>query len=60
MATRIGLARLRPSIASRMSRLELAKHLECQPGQYSSIVLRPDFQVASDFCWQAVREFQTH
>jgi len=59
-ATRIGLAKFRQSIASRISRLELAKHLRYQPGQYASFVLRPDFQAANDFCWQAVREFQAY
>jgi len=57
-AQRIGLRQLRQNIASRMSRIALAKQLGYQPGKYAEIVGKPDFKAANDLCWQAVREFQ--
>jgi hypothetical protein len=56
---RIGLGQLRQMIASRMSRIALAKQLGYQPGKYAEIVHMSDFQAANDLSWQAVREFQT-
>lgn len=57
---KIGMRRLRQSIAFRMSRSALAKELGYhQPGEYEKITTNPDFQAANELCWEVVKKFQT-
>lgn len=57
---KIGMSRLRQSIAFRMSRSALAKELGYhQPGDYEKITTNPDFLAANELCWELVKEFKT-
>ena len=47
---------LRQAVASRWSRIQLARDLGYRAGRVKEITLRSDFQAGNDLCWQAVLE----